>query len=195
MPCGCCDSRRSTDSASARYLACCAADTVTAAARASRTAGARRRCRRDLRQQRRRARRARRSGRGSPAPSSFLARPPLVSSAFFVLLGGQRRRHGRGIVGTELHQLAQRGDHFLTRVTLDAEVRQDPLLTPEAAAAGFSASCSGVRLSLLTASSFAPAATSVRMMATCRAVHRLVQRRRAVRRLGVRVRARPPAAP
>ena len=198
--CGCCGSRRSTDSATPdisprrprrRRAAPCGRSRL----RPLRGAG----CARG-RARRRRAARSRCAAQHRGADPDERPRchdllhcvgsRPASSSSFFVFLSRrrQRRRHRRRIVRAELHQLAQRGDDVLTRVALRLlGVRESLLLPGGGGGSGFSASSSGVRLSLLTASSFAPAAASARMIATCRAVHRLMQRRRAVRRLGVRI--------
>ena len=68
-------------------------------------------------------------------------------------------------------------------------VRGSLLLPGGGGGSGFSASSSGVRLSLFTASSFAPAATSARMIGDLPRRDGLMQQRRAVGILGVRIRA------
>ena len=123
----------------------------------------------------------------APARTFFIAATSaLVFSAVFFssLLVRQRRRLRRRIVRPEVHQLAQRRDDVFALVAprlVDAADRCC-ICAGGGGGSGFSASSSGVRLSLLTASSFAPAATSARIASVPAHGDGLVQQRRAVRR-------------
>ena len=94
---------------------------------------------------------------------AFLSCLPLL---VLIFVGRQRRRLRRRIVGTKVHQLPQRRNDILFRIALRLIHVQIPhvggvrRLRP-------SARSRGVRLSLLTASSFPPAAASARIIATC----------------------------
>src|SRR5712692_576725 len=130
MPCGCCDNQRSTGSTRLGISPSRPTVTATAHARASPTV------RGAWRSPIAPAAPLRRPRRGPPSPALSSSCPPLPINTpcpivgllvvsllvvllvvrLFALLGRHRRRHGRRIVGTQSHQLAQDSDHFLARI-------------------------------------------------------------------------------